>query len=101
MEGLCPDKLCGALQTLFSREGVVKETGICSACFLRKQQRCGEYPLSLLTTFAASSPKGEQAPARSAALSQKAALQMQFGVTTPLRENSVWSAPQSATNAKL
>ena len=30
----------------------------------------------------------------------EAALQMQFGVTTPLRENSVWSAPQSATNAK-
>ena len=38
---------------------------------------------------------------RSAALSQKAALQMQFWVTTPLRENSVWSAPQSATNAKF
>ena len=30
-----------------------------------------------------SSPKGEQALARSAALSQKAALQMPFSVTTP------------------
>ncbi|MEQ3205614.1 hypothetical protein, partial [Faecalibacterium prausnitzii] len=30
-----------------------------------------------------SSPKGEQAPARSAALSQKAALQMPFAFTTP------------------
>ena len=41
----------------------------------------GEYPLSLATLD--SSPKGEQALARSAALSQKAALQMPFSVTTP------------------
>ncbi|RYS93319.1 hypothetical protein EAI90_12360 [Faecalibacterium prausnitzii] len=33
MEGLCPDKLCGALQTLFSREGGVEGNGICSAAF--------------------------------------------------------------------
>ena len=31
--------------------------GSCRACFLRKQPR-GGHPLSLLTTFAASSPKG-------------------------------------------
>ena len=31
--------------------------GSCRACFLRKQSR-GGYPLSLLTAFAASSPKG-------------------------------------------
>ena len=33
-------------------------SGICSACFLRKRRRYGEYPLSLLSAFAASSPKG-------------------------------------------
>ena len=38
-------------------------------------------PLSLATLD--SSPEGEQAPARSAALSQKAALQMLFSFTTP------------------
>ena len=59
------------LRYLIFTGGVVKETGICSACFLRKRQRCGEYPLSLLTTFAASSPKGEQARPQALHLSLK------------------------------
>ena len=37
--------------------GVVEGNGSYRACFLRKQPR-GGHPLSLLTTFAASSPKG-------------------------------------------
>ena len=37
--------------------GVVAGNGSCRACFLRKQPR-GGHPLSLLTAFAASSPKG-------------------------------------------
>ena len=37
--------------------GVVKGNGSYRACFLRKQPRGGR-PLSLLTAFAASSPKG-------------------------------------------
>ena len=33
------------LRYLIFTGGVVKEHGICSACFLRKQRRCGRYPL--------------------------------------------------------
>ena len=33
------------LRYLIFTGGVVKENGICSACFLRKQRRCGRYPL--------------------------------------------------------
>ena len=38
---------------------------------------------------------------RSAALSQKAALQMPFAVYDPSRENSVWSAPQSCDKREI
>ena len=40
--------------------GVVEESCICSAGFLRKHPRCGERPnpLRLLTAFASTSPKG-------------------------------------------
>ena len=54
--------LCGALQTLFSRRGVVTPNCICSAAFYEsaalRASACSQYPLSLLTAFAASSPKG-------------------------------------------
>ena len=33
------------LRYLIFTGGVVKENGICSACFLRKRRRCGRYPL--------------------------------------------------------
>ena len=42
-----------------------------------------------------SSPEGEQAPARSAALSQKAALHLPFPATTPPRENAMPERPQT------
>ena len=33
------------LRYLIFTGGVVKENGICSACFLQKRRRCGRYPL--------------------------------------------------------
>ena len=41
-----------------STGGVVKANGICSAAFCESAALGGKYPLSLLTSFAASSPKG-------------------------------------------
>ena len=46
-----------AFRSCFFTGGVVEGNGSCRACFLRKQPRGGN-PLSLLTTFAASAPKG-------------------------------------------
>ena len=57
MEGLCPDKLCGALQTHFHRWGRGGKRQV-PRRFLRKRSAAGDYPLSLLTAFAASSPEG-------------------------------------------
>ena len=54
---------CGLSGIAFSRGGVVEESGICSAGFLRKHPRCGERasPLRLLTAFASTSPFGRAA----------------------------------------
>ena len=51
---------CGLSGIAFSWGGVVEESGICSAGFLRKHPRCGKRPspLRLLTAFASTSPKG-------------------------------------------
>ncbi len=46
-----------AFRSCFFTGGVVAGNGSCRACFLRKQPR-GRHPFSLLTAFAASSPKG-------------------------------------------
>ena len=51
-----PERLRTLRHCIFTG-GVVKGNGSYRACFLRKQPR-GGHPLSLLTAFAASSPKG-------------------------------------------
>ena len=55
-----PDSLRAVRHCIFTGVGVVEESGICSAGFLRKHPRCGERasPLRLLTAFASISPKG-------------------------------------------
>ena len=54
-----PDSLRAVRHCIFTG-GVVEESGICSAGFLRKHPRCGKRPnpLRLLTAFASTSPKG-------------------------------------------
>ena len=57
--------------------------------------------LYTLSRCAPAPPRGERALARSATLSQKAALQMLSAVTTPTRENAMPGGPQTARHCSI